>query len=140
MKFRIEKGISVYCRNKRGAWSIGRWSNILTEKPVEFDLDDIWFAPRGSALKDVHNYAKNEPSDFTKRVNNAYYMSSYYGFHLPENKYNVEQIVVPQDLVQVIEDPDEGTHISEARRLQRKVRQNRKNYNYSFTGASTLIR
>ncbi len=137
MKFRVEKGISVYCRNQRGGWSISRWSNMVTEKPTEFDLDDIWFAPRGSELKDVHNYAPNEPDDFTKRVNNAYYMSNYYGFHLPKNKYDVEQIVVPKDLVEIIEI---DTHISESRRLARKVRQNRANYHYSFTGANNLIR
>jgi len=134
LKFRIEKGVSVFCRNVRGKWSIGRWSNIVTEKTVEFDLEDLWFTPIPSPIKDVHaRQAIGEPSDFRKRISNTYYMVNYYGFHLPENKYNVEQIVVPKNLVTVIEDQLDKSHISDAKRLERRVRQSRQGQ-YSFTG------
>lgn len=132
MKFRIEKGISVYCRNVRGQWSIGSWSNIITEKPVEFDLRDVWFTPAHSPIKDAYTrHAIGEPDDFRKRINNAYYMVHYYGFHLPENKYNVEQIVVPKQLVTVVEDPAEVSHISEQKKLERKVKMARGNYSFA---------
>ena len=133
MKFRVEKGVSVYCRNVRGKWNIGRWSSIITEKPVEFDLVDVWFTPANSPIKDTNTLrAIGEPDDFRKRINNAYYMTHYYGFHLPENKYKVEQIVVPKKLVTVIEDPLENSHISEQKKLERKVKMTRGNY--TFTG------
>ena len=132
MKFRVEKGISVYCRNVHGKWSIGKWSSMLTEKAVEFDLEDIWFAPERSTLREVHRRAPNEPHDFRMHIDNTYYMTNYYGFHLPKNKYNVEQIVVPKSQVEVIEDPSEGSHISEQKKLERKVKMTRGNY--TFTG------
>lgn len=133
MKFRIEKGVNVYCRNTQGEWNIEGWSNMLTEKAVEFDVEDIWFAPKHSPLEKTYHNAVGEPKDFRKRsINTAYYMVHHYGFHLPKNKYNVEQIVIQRELVTVIEDPKEKSHISEKRRLQRKVRQSRRNY--SFTG------
>lgn len=139
MKFRIEKGVSVYCRNVRGKWSIGWWSNMLTEKAVEYDLEDVWFAPKDSSLKEVYRSAIGEPDDFRKRVNNAYFMQEYYGFHLPKNNRNVEQIVVPKTYVEIIPDPTEKSHISEAKRLERKVKQSRK-FHYSFTGMNNLNR
>jgi len=124
----------VYCRNVRGKWKIGEWSNIVTEKTVEFDLEDLWFTPIPSPIKDVHaRRAIGEPNDFRKRISNTYYMVNYYGFHLPENKYNVEQIVVPKNSVTVIEDPSEKSHISNMKKLERKVRQSRQGQ-YSFTG------
>jgi hypothetical protein len=128
MKFRIEKGVSVYCRKARGAWSIGRWSNMVTEKTVEFDVSDMWFAPKQSSLQEIHRKALNEPDDFRKRINNGYYMHNYYGFHLPKNKYNVEQIVVPEPLVTIISDPKETSHVSEQKKLERKVHKSRSEY------------
>lgn len=132
MKFRIEKGVSVHCRNVRGKWSIGRWSSMVTERAVEYDLEDVWYAPTDSSLTKVHRKAIGEPSDFRKRINNAYYMQNHYGFHLPKNKYNVAQIVVPRSLVEVIDDPNEKSHISEQKKLERKLKLNRGNY--TFTG------
>ena len=105
---------------------------MLTEKVVEFDLEDIWFAPERSTLREIHRSALDEPNDFRKRIDNTYYMINYYGFHLPKNKYNVEQIVVPKSLVEVIEDPLENSHISEQKKLERKVKMTRGNY--TFTG------
>lgn len=103
---------------------------MLTEKAVEFDVEDVWFAPLGSPLEKISQAAAGEPKDFRERINNKYYLIHYYGFHLPKNKFNVEQIVVPKNLVTVIEDV---THISEAKRLQRKVHRARRGQ-YSFTG------
>ncbi len=134
MKFRIEKGVSVHCRQVRGLWNIAHWSNSLTERVVEYDLEDIWFAPVDSPIASMkfHRSAIGEPSDFRKRIDNTYFMVNYYGFHLPKNNRNVEQIVVPRSEVQVIDDPAEKSHISEQKKLERKVKMARGNY--TFTG------
>lgn len=138
MKFRIEKGVSVYCRKVRGKWEIVRWTNMLTERAVEYDLKDIWFAPTDSPIgMKEHRTAIGEPEDFRKRINNAYFMQEYYGFHLPKNSRNVEQIVVPKTYVELITDPTEKSHISEQKKLERKVKMNRGNYTFTghtFTG------
>ena len=106
---------------------------MVTERVVEYGIEDIWFAPAKSPIgMKTNRAAVGEPDDFRKRVNNTYYMMNYYGFHLPKNKHNIEQIVVPRSQVEVIDEPAEKSHISEQKKLERKVKMNRGNY--TFTG------
>ena len=132
MKLRIEKGVSVHCRNQRGMWSIGRWSSIITERAVEFDEEDVWFAARKSPLYGLHRKAEHEPNDFRERINNTYYMINYYGFHLPPNDRLIDQIVVPSTQVTMIGDLNKKSRISSTKRLERKAKELRDGY--SFTG------
>jgi hypothetical protein len=96
-----------------------------TEKDVTFGSDDIWFSPTHSCgpIPFVLNGRQLDGSAYNTLMKN------YYGFHLPDNKLNIDKIIVKKTFVIPFEeaknpmvkpDADEST-VDAARRMERRL-------------------
>jgi len=125
MKFKVKANAIVRVRYEFDGWDILKWSEIVTERDVEFDVQDIWFTPK-SDIADFRE-ADDEPAGFREhgymvRAN----IQNHFGFHLPENDRLITQIIVGPCDVEVISQAG----VSEAKKLERKLKQTRTGYSF----------
>ena len=125
MKFKVNTNAKARVRYELDGWDILEWSEIVTERDVDFDVEDIWFTPKALNI-DEFRKADNEPAAFRDhgymvRAN----IQHHFGFHLPENDRLITQIIVSPLDVQVIQGG-----VLDAKKRERKLKQTRTGYSF----------
>lgn len=128
MKFKVNANAIVRVRYELDVWeTIEEYPKVVTERDVDFDIEDIWFTPKALNITDEFTKADDEPSGFRDpgymiRAN----IQHHFGFHLPKNDRLITQIIVSPLDVEVLSQAG----VSEAKKLERKLKQTRTGYSF----------
>ena len=140
MKYRVKKGTTVLTHTESGSFNMREFVPLETEIDVTFGIDDLWFKPGAAAAVAAARFVvmrgmnpKLDALDSLRRSVESdwfdYLMDNYYGFHLPNNKKEIDYIVVMKDRVEEVKSKDDvDSHISESDKALRKIRQQTGNH------------
>lgn len=120
IEFSISKYTKVYRHQKGDPFNIHRNFSIqATDRDVTFSLDDVWFLP-----PDIAEWLKQSPDQINRDTPEGWpkELERAIGFKLPDNKLNVDYIVVPFGLVQWRRVPETTTDKPDsAEKVMRKI-------------------
>jgi len=120
MKFKVKKGTTVLTHTAGEAFNVRTFSPSPTEIDVSFDKSDVWFIPG------VRNPEKDELIHVRRDTDDKWYeymVGNFFGFKLPQNKKNIDYIIVPKGEVEMIKSKEDvDSHMSESDKTLRNVR------------------
>ncbi len=137
MKFRIEAGTNVICRRNDSDWRIRTFHSMDTDVVVTFSPSDLWFVPSsmvndgilkpmgsGTEALLAANFQEGEDKKWYR-----YTIQNFFGFNLPKNKKNIDQIIVNRKSVQIID-----AEVSQINRDTKTIRRLNKDGKHFFPG------
>ena len=120
MKFRIKKETTVLTHREGTSFNVRNFSPLPTDNDVSFDKEDVWFVPGVDSREDaaLASVCHDSAAGWFD-----YMIGNFFGFRLPENKKQIDYIIVPKAEVEMIKSKEDiDSHISESDKALRNVR------------------
>lgn len=126
IEFSVPMHTKVYRHKKGDPFNIHRdFSVQATNRDVTFNLDDVWFLPpelAGLVNKSADQINRDTPEGWPTDLERAI------GFKLPDNKFDVDYIVVPFGLIKWKKVVEEQEPMESADKIMRKIHEQNKGF------------
>jgi len=127
MKFKVKKGTTVLSHTEGEPFNVRTFSPLPTEINVTFDGGDVWFIPGVRSVAPSGDLPGNDELGMVRRDTDQkwyeYMIGNFFGFKLPENKKNIDYIIVPKAEVEMVKSKEDvDSHVSDSDKTIRTIR------------------